>query len=122
MSVAPVDELGVRGPRRDRRVEIELLGPVPQELHGAGRVRQLVLSLDESERAGPSREDVQPAVLHLVEDSVDQTRAADRLELVLAEPDDSELTLPFEAFPDHRPVPGLEDVERNVFGRQRDEA
>ena len=51
----------------------------------------------------------------------DLAGATDRLEAVVADPDDPELRLPLE-HPDHRLVALLEDVERDELGREGDEA
>jgi hypothetical protein len=81
-----------------------------------------VLLLDDPERAGAAREDVQAPVLHALQDAGDLHRAARLAHAVLADPDDAELALALEHLGDHRPVALLEDVQRHVLVGQRDEA
>ena len=92
-----------------------------EELDDARRVGEVLLALEQPEGAGAAREDVHAAVLHALEDLVDRTGAADRLELVLGHPDDPELALLSQAVLDHRAVAILEDVQRHALGRQRDD-
>ncbi len=115
-------ERGVGVAGRLERGLVALLVAVAEELDRAGRVGEVVLSLDQPEGPCPAREDVDAAVLHPLEHPLDRDGAADRLELVVGEPDDAELAVVLEALGDHRAVARLEDVQRHVLARQRDES
>ena len=112
---------------RLRGVRVGLLVGLVEQLDQAGRVGQVVLALEQPERPRPAREDVQPPVVHALEHLVDLARAADRLELLLRQPEDAELALDRarlggEAALDHHSVAILEDVQRHALAGQRDDS
>ena len=89
-------------------------------------LRQGDRCIDIVEKPRAARDDVQATVLEAVEDVLDLTRAADRLELVLGEPHDPELPLAgalgrLQAVLDHAEVAILEDVQRDALARQSDD-
>jgi hypothetical protein len=90
-------------------------------LHVAGGIGQVVDSPDHPERHGAFDEHVHAAVFEALEHLADAGGAADLLEPVVGEPDDSELALLLEALADHELVALLEDVQRNQLMRDQDE-
>ena len=95
---------------------------VGEELDGAGRVGEVVLTLDQPEGPRAADEDVHAPVLHPLEDLGDLARAADLLELVVGEPEDAELArVLIQAVLDHLAVAVLEDVQGDALAGQRDD-
>ena len=85
-------------------------------------VAEVVLLGDDPKRPGAARQDVEPPVLHPLDDLRDLARAADVPQAHLRRPDDAEFRVALQALGEHRAVARLEDVQRDELVRQRDEA
>ena len=107
--------------RRRLRLGVGGLGLVHQELDGAGGIGEVVLLVDDPERARAAREDVHAPVVHALEDVGDLHRAAHRTHALVAGPHDPELRAALEALADHRAIALLEDVQRDELVRERDD-
>src|SRR5919198_2071612 len=115
-------ELRVGRARLVGRGGVERLGAIGQELDLASGVGQVLVALDEAERARAAGDDVHAAVLGLLEHFGDFACAADRAQALVGEPDDPELAPGLQALADHRLVAVLEDVQGDELGRERDDA
>ncbi len=76
------DQLPVELVRGARRLRVALLHVLVHALDHARRIGELVLALEQPERARAAREDVQATVVHSLEHVLDLARATDRLELL----------------------------------------
>ncbi len=116
-----------RARARLRGLLVGLLGLIAEELDDAGRVGEVVLALEQPERARAADEDVQAAVLHALEHLLDLACAADRLELLVGgatrcRTGASVSRLACRQRSIIMPVAILEDVQRHALAGQRDDA
>ncbi len=81
-----------------------------------------VRQLDEPEPRSALDDDVEPAVVHPLDDLDHGRGRADLADTVVVGVDETELAVEFEAFADQLAVARLEDVERDLLGREQHDA
>jgi len=88
-------------------------GIVGEELDDPCRIGEVALALDDANRPRAACQQVDAAIVELLDDPFDATGAADVIQTIVGHPDDAELAVVGKAFLDHRLEALLEDVQRH---------